>query len=99
MLDLVGVQEVRWGGDGTEPAGEYTYFYGKGNQDYELGTGIFVHKRIVSVFKRVGYVYDRMSHIIILRGLNVHALSEDNIDDTKERLYEELEHVFNKFPK
>jgi hypothetical protein len=23
-LDLVGVQEVRWGGGGTEPAGEYT---------------------------------------------------------------------------
>jgi hypothetical protein len=23
-LDLVGVQEVRWEGSGTEPAGEYT---------------------------------------------------------------------------
>jgi hypothetical protein len=30
-LDLVGVQEVRWEGGGIEPAGEYTYFYGKGN--------------------------------------------------------------------
>jgi hypothetical protein len=29
-LDLVGVQEVRWDGGGTEPAGEYTFFYGKG---------------------------------------------------------------------
>jgi hypothetical protein len=28
-LDLVGVQEVRWDGDGTEPAGEYTFFYAK----------------------------------------------------------------------
>jgi exonuclease III len=27
-LDLVGVQEVRWGGGGTEPACEYTFFYG-----------------------------------------------------------------------
>jgi hypothetical protein len=27
-LDLVGVQEVRWDGGGTEPAGEYTFFYG-----------------------------------------------------------------------
>jgi hypothetical protein len=25
-LDLVGVQEVRWEGGGTEPAGEYTFF-------------------------------------------------------------------------
>jgi exonuclease III len=28
--DLVGVQEVRWDGGGTEPAGEYTFFYGTG---------------------------------------------------------------------
>jgi hypothetical protein len=26
-LDLVGVQEVRWEGSGTEPAGEYTFLY------------------------------------------------------------------------
>jgi hypothetical protein len=28
-LHLVGVQEVRWEGGGTEPAGEYILFYGK----------------------------------------------------------------------
>jgi hypothetical protein len=27
-LDLVGVQEVRWDKGGTEPAGNYTFFYG-----------------------------------------------------------------------
>jgi exonuclease III len=37
-LDLVGVQEVRWDGGGTEPAGEYTFFYGKGSENHELGT-------------------------------------------------------------
>jgi hypothetical protein len=39
-LDLVGVQ-VRWEGGGTEPAGKNTFFYGKGNENYELGTGFF----------------------------------------------------------
>jgi exonuclease III len=43
---------------------------------------------------------------IILRGrwyniivLNVHAPTEDKIDDIKDRLYEELEQVFDKLPK
>jgi hypothetical protein len=33
-LDLVGVQKVRWDGVGTEAAGEYTFFYGKGNENH-----------------------------------------------------------------
>jgi hypothetical protein len=28
-LDLIGVQEARWDGGGTEPAGEYTILYEK----------------------------------------------------------------------
>jgi hypothetical protein len=38
-LDLVGVQEVRWDGGGTEQAGVYTFFYGKGNENHELDIG------------------------------------------------------------
>jgi hypothetical protein len=59
--DLVEVQEVRWGGGGTEPAGEYTFFYGKRNENHELGTGLFVHKRIISAVYRVKLI--RMSYI------------------------------------
>jgi hypothetical protein len=60
-LDLVGVPEVRWDGSGTEPAGQYAFFYGKGNQNHELGMDFFVHKRIISAVKRVEFVSDRMS--------------------------------------
>jgi hypothetical protein len=31
-LDLVGVQEVRWEGGGTEPVGEYTFSGSSGGQ-------------------------------------------------------------------
>jgi hypothetical protein len=35
----MGLREVRWDRSGTEPAGEYTFSYGKGNENHELGIG------------------------------------------------------------
>jgi hypothetical protein len=64
-----------------------------------------VHKRIISAVKNVEIVSDKMSHIILcghwchIIVLNVHAPTEDKNDDVKGSSYEELERVFNKFPK
>jgi hypothetical protein len=76
---IAGVQEVRWDRVGKEPEDGYIFFYGKRNQNHELGTVFSVYKRIVSAAKREQFVSDRMSYTI-LRGcwcdiivLNFHA--------------------------
>jgi hypothetical protein len=55
----VGVQEVRWQGDGTEPAGEYIFSHGNERENHELGIGPFVHKEIISADKRSEFASDR----------------------------------------
>jgi hypothetical protein len=97
-FDLEGVKEVRWDRGGTEPAGEYLFFYGKGKENHELGTVFFfVYKRIISAVKRVEFVSDRMSYIMLrcrwcdIIVLNVHAPTEDKIDDVKDSFHEELD--------
>jgi len=46
---------------------ELYIFYGRGNENYQRGTGLFVHHRIASAVKIVEFVSDRMPYIV-LRG-------------------------------
>jgi hypothetical protein len=60
-LDLLGVQVI-WDRGGTEPASDYKFFRGKGNETHKLRREFFVHKRIISAVKNIEPVSDRMSH-------------------------------------
>jgi len=75
---------------GTVRAGDHNFIYGKGNENHHLVTGFFVHHKIEPAFKRVEFVSDRVSYIV-LKGrwcniiiLNVHAPSGEKSDDSKD---------------
>jgi exonuclease III len=96
-LDLVGVQEVRWEGEGYQTADDYTFFYGKGNVNHQLGTGFFILKRVEFVTDKMAYITLK-GHWCDIIVLNVHAPNEDK-DGIKDSCYKELEQVFDQFPR
>jgi hypothetical protein len=63
----VAVQGVRLDEGVSQPADNFTVFCGNENIDRHLGTGFFLHKGIRSAVKRLEFISDRMSYII-LRG-------------------------------
>jgi hypothetical protein len=88
---------------GTEPAGDCKLLYGNRDPYHHRETGFSAHKGTISVVKRVDFVTDRKSHVI-LKGslcdiivLNVHAPAEVKYDDIKDNFYEEPELVFLQF--
>jgi hypothetical protein len=60
-----------------------------------------MHKGIRSAFKMVEFVIDWLLHVMVICYwcdvvvLNVHVLTEDKSDDTKDNLYEELKYAIN----
>jgi exonuclease III len=55
-LDLVGVQEVRLDKGGTVRAGDCNFFFvKKKKENHQLGTGFFLHHRVLSAVKRVEF--------------------------------------------
>jgi hypothetical protein len=91
------------GGKGTDINSRQLYiFLWKRKCSSPLGTGIFVHKRIISAVRRIEFVSDKMYITLNSRWcdvivLNVHAPPEGKDGDIKESFYEELEQVFYQF--
>jgi hypothetical protein len=86
----MGVQVVRREGEGYQILDKYISFYGKGIVNHQIGTGIFVHNRIISADKReeflgtISYKHKRLSCDIIL--LNVYARTDYEDEDMKDSI-------------
>jgi hypothetical protein len=65
-----------------------------------LGTGFFVDNKTVPAVKRVEFLSDRVSYIVLkyrwcnINVLNIHAPSEEKSDDSKQSFCEEIKQVF-----
>ena len=64
-LHSVGLQKVRLHKGGSVREGDCNFFYGKGNENRQLGAGFFVHHKTVSAGKKIKSVRDRMSYIVL----------------------------------
>jgi hypothetical protein len=53
------------GGRWHQTSRRHTFSYGKGNENQESGTDIFVQRGIISAVKGVELVNDRISYIIL----------------------------------
>ena len=66
-----------WDTEGTARAGDYNFFYGKGNENHQLGTGFFAHHRNYQQLREQSLL--AIGCHIVLRGrwcnivFNVHA--------------------------
>ena len=97
-LDLVSVQEVRWEKGGRVKAGDYNFSMVKEKKIINLEQDLLHHKIISSVRRKKFFFFCDRTSYIVLRGrlcniivLNVHATSEEESDDLKDRYCEELD--------
>jgi hypothetical protein len=62
---LVGVQEVRWEGSGTAPAGEHTFYMERGMRIMNWVHGFYIRESYQQL-RRFEFVSDRTSYIILV---------------------------------
>lgn len=95
-MDIIGLSEVRWEGQGEVTSDETTLFY-SGNKRGKNGVGIIMKNKIAKRVQKVSYVDDRL---IVLRiemlpkdlvMAQVYMPTSDYDDEDIERMYESVE--------
>lgn len=105
-IDICGLQEMRWPGNGVIHQKKYTIFYsGNGTGKHEFGTGFYVAKRVADNVIDFKPYNERICMLRIktkfynVTLISAHAPTEDKLEETKEIFYNQLENVFDSTPK
>jgi len=54
-----------WDIEGTLRTGDCNFVHGKGNENHELGTGVFLQHRILLALNKVEFVKHRLSYTVL----------------------------------
>ncbi|KAG8239031.1 hypothetical protein J437_LFUL017879 [Ladona fulva] len=102
IIDLMGLQEIRWQGKGRIDKKEYTLLYsGPEYRTGRFGTGFMISSKTRRTLLLLEPINERIFKIRIkgkFRSMTFiagHAPTEGKTELEKEEFYEELENVFN----
>ena len=106
QLEILAMQEIRWSGTGLIKKQNYSLFYsGSNGKTGQAGTGFILEKNKQNYVMRFE-PYNKCLCKLRIKGkynnitlINVYAPTEDNTEETKEQLYDNLQYLLDKTPK
>jgi len=106
QLEILAIQEIRWGGTGLIKKQNYSLYYnGSSSKTGQAGAGFILLKKMqnyIIVFEP----YNESLYKLRIKGkynnitlINVYAPTEDHTKETKEEFYDNLQYLLDKKPK
>ena len=100
-MDIVGLSEVRWEGEGEISSGEFKLFY-SGKHQGQNGVGFIVSKKVDKSIKKVVYEGDRIiglklgTRVKDILVMQVYMPTSEYEDEEIEEMYERIEDILDR---